>query len=179
MDLMCMSLSTDMSNNEIKECIQQAIPICLANGQGFCLSISGHDQDRRELWQIPEAISFMKRLCNLGFISALEISTTCPDLIREQYKQQYKGLDKLPGFGALEIWMCGNNKMGSGKIDINMETMNEFNKALQAANKAAELVMKEPEYKTGLKRSTYIKQIPDAPIKHHGFNKDRRNEARW
>jgi hypothetical protein len=168
MDLLCLSLATDMTDSEIKECVQEMIPVCTVKGQGFCLTISGYDDDHRELWQIPEAIGFMKRLCDLGFISALEVSTTCTDLLREEYK-----IDKLPGFGALEVWMCATNRMGKGKNDIDRATMTKFQEDLGVANRRAEEVVKEPSYRTGLKKSGYRTQIPDASIKHHGFNKDR------
>jgi len=172
MDLMCLSLTADMTDAEIKESMQNMIPVCTAKGQGFCLSISGYDEDRRELWQIPEAIGFMKRLCDLGFISTLEVSTTCSDLLREEYK-----IKKLPGFGALEVWMCATNRMGNGKNDLDRATMDKFYEALRISNKRAEEVMKEPPYKTGIKKAAYPTQIPDAPHKYHGFNKDR--GPRW
>lgn len=172
MDLLCLSLAADMTDAEIKESIQEMIPVCKLKGQGFCLTISGYDEDHRELWQIPEALGFMKRLCDLGFISTLEVSTTCPDLIRKEYK-----IDKLPGFGALEVWMCATNRMGTGKNDIDQRTMASFHEDLRIANMRSEEVMKEPPYRTGIKKSGYRTQIPDAPIKYHGFNKDR--GPRW
>lgn len=167
MDLLCVSLTSDMSDSEIKEYIQKMLPVCATNGQGFCLSISDFDEDHRELWQIPEAKSFMKRLCDLGFISILEVSTTCPDLLKEEYK-----VNKLPGFGALEVWLCGTNRMGSGHNDIDQKTMAKFIEDLNTANLRADEVMKEPPYKNEMKKTStsYSAQIPDAPHKH-GFNK--------
>lgn len=159
-----MSLSTDMSDEEIKDCIQQAIPVVNIKKQGFCLTISGHDDDHRDLWKIPEAIDFMKRLCNLGFISVLEVSTTAPNLVRKEYK-----LKTLPGFGALEIWMCATNRMEHGKNDISIETIRKFYEDLKTSNHHAEMVMKEPSYQTGLNKTVRSQETPDASIKHRGF----------
>jgi hypothetical protein len=161
-----MSLSTDMSDEEIKDCIQQAIPVVTIKRQGFCLTISGHDDDYRELWNIPEAVEFMKRLCNLGFISVLEVSTTSPELVRKEYK-----LKTLPGFGALEIWMCATNRMEHGRNDIDRETIAKFHVDLKNSNKCAEKIMKEPPYKTRTNKSFDFQQTPDASIKHSGFKK--------
>ena len=171
-DLMCMSLAADMSDDEIKECVQQMLPVCVARGQGFCLTISGYDEDPRDLWQIPEAVSFMQRLVKFGLITALEVSTSAPEFLPERFKKT-----KMPGFGALEIWLCATNRMRRGGNDVSHEEMNLFMETLNESNRVAEGIMKEPAYKTGIKSNSYRSQIPDAPIKHHGFNKDR--GPRW
>ena len=162
-DLLYVAFNDDMTDSEIKECIQDMMPICLSRQKGFCLTISGYDDDPRDLWVIPEALGFMKRLCDLGMISFLEVSTTCKELRRN-------GIPELPGFGALEVWMCATNRMGKGKTDISPELMNQFYKDLDTANKTARAICHEPPYRTGLKRSVFQTQIPDAPIKHHGYN---------
>ena len=172
MDFLCLSLADDMTDAEIKECIQDIIPVCRLKQQGFCLSISGYDEDPRDLWNIPKAVGFMKRLCDLGFISTLEVSTTADDLIRSEFQEL-----KLPGFGALEVWMCATNRMGRGKTDIDMQTLELFRKDLELANMRADAICKEPPYHTGMKKNSYPTQIPDAPTKYHGFNKDR--GPRW
>ena len=164
-DLLCVAFDDDMTDSEIKECIQDMMPICMLRKQGFCLSVNGYDDDPRELWTIPEALGFMKRLCDLGLISTLEVSTTCPELMRKDAPVP------LPGFGAIEIWMCATNRMGKGKNDIDAETMNQFRRALDAANKKALEICNEPPYRNGLKKSAIRTQIPDAPIKHHGWKK--------
>lgn len=168
MDLMCLSLYSDMTDDEIKECVQEMIPICRKRQRGFCLSIGGYDEDPRELWQIPEAVGFMQRLVKLGLISALEVSTTSADLLPKEYKT-----DKLPGFGALEIWMCATNRMGKGDNDIDLPTFQLFRRELDAANIVADNICKEPPYRTGLKKNAYPTQVADGQVKYHGFNKDR------
>ena len=153
MDLMCTALDVDMSDSEIKECIRIMIPVCIQKQQGFCLTINGFDYDHRELWQIPEAVSFMKRTCEFGLISALEVSTTCKDLIREEYN-----LSKLPGFGAIEVWMCATARMANGANGLDLNTLSSFYSDLDAANKAAEMILNESL------------EIPDSQIKHKGFD---------
>lgn len=177
MDVMCMSLSVDMTDNEIKDCIQQSLPVCNAKEQGFFLSIDGYDDDRRELWQIPEVVKFMKRLCDFGFIAILEASTTCSVLIRKEYKK----FKKLPGIGALEVWMFATGrmeKMIKENNSIDTKTMNEFSNFLITSIDFAKAISKETSYHTGnYKYKTQQKQrtqIPDAPVKHHGFNRIRK-----
>jgi hypothetical protein len=114
----------------------------------------------------------MKRLCEFGLISALEVSTTSPDLMRTEFREL-----KLPGFGALEVWMCATNRMEKGKNDIDDATLKAFHRDLQLANMQAEMICNQPPYRTGMKKKSYPTQIPDAPIKYHGFNKER--GPRW
>lgn len=155
MDVLCTALDIDMSDFEIKECIKTLIPVCTTKRQGFCLTINGFDKDRRELWQIPEAICFMRRLCELGFISALEVSTTCADFFKERYK-----VDKLPGFGAIEVWMCATDRMANGKNGLDRATFTAFYADLDRANGIAEKI---------INGTSSPSEIPDAPIKHHGL----------
>lgn len=154
-DIMILALGHNMTDDEIKDCIQQMMPICITRGSGFCLTVSGFDEDKRELWQIPEAIAFMKRLVDIGLIAGLEVSTQCPDLVRKEF-----GLESLPGFGALEIWMGGTGRLSSGNNDITQETMTTFFEALNIANAKAKAICQEPPYKTGRQ------YIPDGSTRH-------------
>jgi len=163
MDLLCISLEVCMSDEEIKECIRNMIPVCIEKKQGFCLTIDGFCKDERDLWNIPEAVVFMKRLCKLGFISVLEVSTTCPALMKKEYENI---TEKLPGFGALEVWMCATNRMESGKNEMDKATIEIFLDHLNDSNIRAEKVFKENSIE-----NVKTTQIPDAPIKHSGFNK--------
>lgn len=166
-DLMVISLGVDMTVNEIKECIQKMLPVCVVNGRGFCLTISGFDDDPRELWEIPEAIAFMRRLYDLGFIATLEVSTRCKEL----FSKKYKDIEELPGFGALEIWMAVNNKIELGKSIVDLKEMNEFLTCLNLANKKARQICEEPPYDTGLgdminKFDNKPVPIPDGNVRH-------------
>lgn len=163
MDLLCISLDIHMSDEEIKQCIQNMIPVCIEKSQGFCLTIDGFCEDKRDLWNIPEAVVFMKRLCKLGFTSVLEVSTTCSALMKKEYENL---TEKIPGFGALEVWMCATNRMESGKNEMDKATIEIFLDYLSDSNLRAEKISKEISF-TKPKKT----QIPDAPIQHRGFDK--------
>jgi hypothetical protein len=163
-DVMCISLESNMTDNEIKECIQLMIPACIARTRGFCLTISGFDDDPRELWQIPEATEFMRRLVDLGFISALEVSTTAIELLPIYAKGK-----QLPGFGALEVWMCGTGRMSLGSMDVTRPVIEDFHKALQAANRKAQTVCDEPSYVS--EKRPYMSNVPDGQARYRGFRR--------
>lgn len=170
-DLMCLSLPVDLTDEQIKECVQGMMPVCFKRRQGFCLSISGFDFDSRELWQIPEAISFMQKLVKFGVISGLEVTTTIPELMAEHWEGK-----KLPGFGAIEVWMCANGMLASGKTEVDGKIFKKFSEVLTRANQVADAICKEKPYEAGFKSHDFKNShspnfVPDAPIKHSGFRK--------
>jgi hypothetical protein len=161
LDVMVIELKHTMTDEEIKDSIRGMLPICRKNKLGFCLSIQGFDFDPRELWEIPEAINFTRRLCTLGFISTLEVSTTCKALMTTK---------ELPGFGALEVWLCAVGKMDLN-IELSKETMIDFLNDLQKSNALVTSICQEPSYNTNAKlniRSSAM--MPDAPVRYRGFN---------
>lgn len=171
-DLMCISLYTKMNNNELKECIQKMAPMCHNNAQGFCLTVAGYDEDSRELWEIPDVIRFMKKLCDIGFISVLEVATSCPELASAAFKT-VSGTGQPPGFGALEVWMCATNRLGDGKTDIDQPTMNLFLAELQSSNRKCQAICQEPPYSTGIIQNEFQTFVSDGAIKHSGYQKDK------
>jgi len=164
-DVLVMALDANMTDEQIKDCVQKMIPICLSKKQGFCLTISNFDGDKRELWAIPEAINFMKRLVDFGLIAGLEVSTN------SDIGRTVNG-SKLPGFGALEVWMAATGQLITGENEITPVIMDEFYKALGEANAKAQALCLEPPYNTGIKilkedRSIPAgEKIPDAPTRH-------------
>jgi hypothetical protein len=161
-DIMVLNLKCDMSDAEIKDCIQQMMPICMVKQQGFCCAITGFDDDPRELWQIPEAVAFMKRLVDLGFISGLEVSTNSEDLVRPEF-----GVPKLPGFGAIEVWMCAKGLIRTGDNAITKSLLKRFFADLHIANQKSSKVCLEPSYNTGFASKAVEKaQIPDGSVRH-------------
>lgn len=160
-DIMILALESKMTDNEIKDCIQQMMPICIARAAGFCLTISGFDADKRELWQIPEATAFMKRLVDFGLIAGLEVSTQGEGMVREEL-----GVESLPGFGALEVWMAGTGRLASGSNDIDKATMDTFFAELNIANAKAKAICQEPRYNTGISAVGKAAQIPDGSTRH-------------
>jgi len=135
-DIMVLALEPKMSDEEIKDNIRMMLPICISRKAGFCLTISGFDSDKRELWQIPEAIAFMKRLVDFGLIACLEVSTSGKfTSIIERY-----GVEELPGFGALEVWLGGTQQLASGDNNIEKTTMDRFFDELKIANSKAKAI---------------------------------------
>ena len=137
---MCMTIETDMTNSEIKEAIQYAVAIYNKNKKKFHISISGYDDDQRELYEIPEVVDFCKRLCDIGFIAIAQVSTTCSDLLENDYEENF-------GLGALEIWMFANDLMGDS---ISQQNLDLFFKCLKEACQKATVISEEPPYKTGM-----------------------------
>jgi hypothetical protein len=156
-DFLCLSLYADMTDDEIKDCIQQMMPVCKVKQQGFCLTVGGFDKDPRELWEIPESVAFFKKLVDLGFIAALEVSTTASGLVREDFF----GVPKLPGFGALEVWMCATGRMAKGNNDVDAASLMHFERELEHANAKALATCKEPPYNTGMKTNAYPEFVYD------------------
>lgn len=168
MDVMCLSLYIDMTDDEIKDCIHQMMPVCRIKETGFCLTIGGFDQDSRDLWEIPEVLEFYRRLVKFGFISCLEVSTTADGLAK---------MPGLPGFGALEVWMCAKGLMVRGKKDVTQDQLRQFHEALEEANKVSTAILKEPCPNTGMRSKAYPTQVNDGPVRYTGFNKSR--VPRW
>lgn len=155
-----------MTDEEIKGAVQQLLPHCWSDKQGFCLTIHGFDDDPRELWQIPEAMAFMRRLYSIGFISCLEVSTTCDFMLPVKSS-------RLPGLGALEVWLLVKNKFKLGNAELSKTVISQFFKDLEKSNFKAESICKEKKYHYDLKmiegNLKKTKSIPDAPIRHGGF----------
>jgi hypothetical protein len=134
---------------QITDMIRKIQPVCLENQQGFCLSISGFDDDPRELYQIREVIEFTKRLVKLGFMSCLHVTTTIKDLIPEPFKSR-----RLPGLGALELWLFASEQM-KPSLELDKSTFQTFVNDLEASNKIVEYILNPS-------------QVPDAPVKYQG-----------
>lgn len=164
-DLMCLALDPDMTRKEIEEVIQKSMPICKNKAQGFVFSLGGFDEDPRELWQIPKAIKFMKMIMDIGFMSVLEVSTMCVELMPERFK----GIGGAPGLGALELWVCANNRMHEENLDISNEMMKEFLADLNESNNKVEKLCQQPT-RNELKETT-ISFVKDGQVKYEGFPK--------
>lgn len=139
---MIMNLNLEMTQHEIEEAMKDMAPMCLSTKTGFFICVDGYENDKRELWQIPKVASFFKMLIRVGFISFLEVSASAEGVTRLEKNVTDIG---FPGFGALEVWMIANNKMGKGRTDIGREEMIEFFAVLDKANKDSSLVFKSPK----------------------------------
>ncbi len=89
-------------------------------------TIRGFLDDRRELFEVPEVRAFCKRLCDQGFISYLDPSTTL-----------FQDDDVVPevnlAWGAFEVWFCGIGRMRA-TADIYEKDWHEFESALLKSN---------------------------------------------
>lgn len=153
---MVIELFVDMTDDDIREIIRNSLPVATAKQQGFCLMIGGYDDDKRELWDIPEAVSLFKRLVSLGFISCLEVSTKIEILAR---------VSGLPGFGAFEVWASSIGKMGFSE-SFSQEEMKEFLAALDRSNSVAMATLMT----VGKPETTKKTQMSDGQVRHKGFN---------
>ncbi len=148
MDLLCTTVHIKMTDEEIKDAVRNLQPVCLEKQQGFCLTISGFDDDPRELYEIPEVVAFAERLVKYGFMSCLHVTTTIEDLI-----PQFKGR-KLPGLGALELWLFASKQM-KPSLELDKSTFQIFVNDLETSNKIVEYILNPS-------------QVPDAPMKYQG-----------
>ena len=122
-----LALATTISPDEIDDHIRNIYPFITHRKEKVCLSIEGFNEDARELWEIPEVVSLFERLVASGFISLLEISTSCPFLIEQE----------LPGLGAFEVWLASVGLLKTGQTQINARILGEFMENLEKANQQA------------------------------------------
>jgi hypothetical protein len=125
-------LSTELTDHDLREMMRTLFSIVSQNKNGFILTISGYDDDPRELWQIPEAIKLCERLVATGLIGVLEVSTGIKELTTcEDYARL--------GFGSFEVWMVATKQVATGSNEINRTTIRKFLGVLQeATNKCIE-----------------------------------------
>lgn len=134
-DALFVSLTADLTDDEIKDILFDLYPVCNKLRQGFMLTISGYDEDKRDLWEIPEVVAFYKRLIDFGFLSVLEVTTGIDGLAR---------FPKCPGFGAVEVWMAATGRMVRGSTTLPIEDMDEFYALLQKSNQRILEVIRQP-----------------------------------
>lgn len=94
---------------------------------GFLLTISGYENDSRELWQIPEVRKLTKRLVKIGFISLLEFATHLKSMIDPD--PLYKST-----LGAFEVWAISKGIIKSYYSKVTKEQYSLFLEVLRDAN---------------------------------------------
>jgi len=126
-------LPTHITDKDIDDLIRQVMPKVLQYQQGCVCAFIGFDNDPRELFEIPEAIEFAKRLIDSGFISMLHIST-----LMEKEEKPY--LAKV--FGAMEVWALGTGCLTKdGDLSIGEAESKEFLAALARGNRKKALTV--------------------------------------
>ncbi len=165
-DLHVLALTVDMPDDEIKGVIAQILPRVMKAKFGAVLTVSGYDDDPRELYQIPECVDFFRRISDLGLIGILEVSSSLDGISR------FPG--PAPGLGAFEIWAFGNHKI-TPNVEFDQTVMFEFFAALEKANQACKVILGEAD-KWSKKPHGYLVQpgknssdiMPEGQHRHGG-----------
>lgn len=176
MELTFCSLSVDMSDDELKECIHKAHPRCVKTGRGCLITVNGYDRDKRELWQIPEVKTFFDRLIDIGFLSVMELMAQ-------------EALPGSPGFGAVEVWMLATGQIKKyAKYEIGKQELAAVVEIVKQSNVKCEAILEAPCPNTGIKeheqkirnhtlceigRSIHTKAaqttVSDGPMRHASY----------
>lgn len=93
----------------------------------FWLLISGHDDDPRELWEIPEVADLCRRFVTLGFISVLAV--------------QEESDDPKMALTALKVWLLARGELRAGTQNVTTETFKQFWGDLMESNRTAEALL--------------------------------------
>ena len=105
-DLKLVAVETGQTEKDLSE---MAIKLtAFVNDEGFYLTISGYDDDSRELWEIPEAIELCKRIISSGLIVVLKGSSQ----VKELGARDFGGLPAP--LGAFEVWAFSEGRMKHG-----------------------------------------------------------------
>lgn len=123
------NVAVKMKDSDIRDLVTNGFRACHVTGEGGLLSFDGYDQDPRDLWQIPEAINFAKKLCAMGVCSVLTISTYLDST------WESKSNTGRP-FGAFELWLLAKEELGKtieqpevmrlfGEFEIDLDKSNE------------------------------------------------------
>jgi len=103
-DHMVFALEATMTENDLIEMARMYI--CIPDFSQVLFSVSGYDQDSRELYQIPEVIAFFKRMIKVGFTAL--------------FKQDVPGSDDALGLRAVHVWGWGHKEFKSLTFDVNL-----------------------------------------------------------
>jgi hypothetical protein len=126
------SVAADETDDEIRQYIP-AMKLARERGASVVCLLDGFNGDRRQISDIPQARALCRRLCDLGFISYLDVSTVLPP----------GGHPAPQALGAFEVWATGQGKYRrGGHLDMGLATfdalMEEFKAALSIANQEAD-----------------------------------------
>lgn len=118
-------VEADMTHDDLKDQVLAAAQWFFAKEKPMEVKFSGFDRDKRELWQIPEAVSLATYLVELGLLSLLAPQTRRgkPKNSQEEYELATVGL------GALDIWVMSTgrgNEYAGQLLGDHPEIMFEF-----------------------------------------------------
>lgn len=156
------SFTTDMTDAELHECIHKMRPRVTESKTGFLLTISNYDDDPRDLWEIPEAVAFCKRLIDIGMGSMLDLSSA-------MYAQKL-GLPAV-GFGLIEVMYMAEGRIKKrGSYDISVEDVNRAAKLYEESNIKVEAILAKPCPNTGIREMEHFvgraSEVSDGAHRH-------------
>jgi len=129
-DIKIIAVEANQTNEELQDMACKLSKV--VDDEGFFLTISGYDDDPRELWEIPEAIDLCQRIVKTGLVCVLETSSQIKELMPERFRD----IDAPgPGLGAFEVWIFGEGKMKHGGVAFSRDEMKDFYNMLLEANK--------------------------------------------
>lgn len=121
----------DMTQEEIEETFVYCLAEILQGGEPYQVRFQGYAFDKREIWEIEQAVQQCKDIVSVSGISVLEVSTFFLDPSGGR-----KPLDS-PGLGAFEVWMIARGLMSEvqGKpVEWLQPLFSEFREILMHAN---------------------------------------------
>jgi hypothetical protein len=125
-------LGLDATDSDLVEQMRQMEEHRAAGFERVGCSIRGYNADNRDLWQIPEAIDFCKKLVRLGFIAGLDVSFTFPA------NQPPLPVPVAP-MGSLDIWLIAKGHMSKdGTVELTKDLLDQFKRELEYLNTVAE-----------------------------------------
>ena len=83
------------------------------------LGVLGYDRDPRELWEIPEVRTHLRRLVGFGVIAVLVRSTGIRELVPTD-------LIGCPALGAFEAWAHGHELLNTGRNKVPQSLVSTF-----------------------------------------------------
>lgn len=110
-----------MTDADIDDMLRKLNQLCLYGGRPFYLTVSGFDQDARELWEIPEALVLFDRLYKAGAMSVLECNC---------------GPEYVPlAIGAYQLWII-QHRLWTGKAGFpeSLDLFDRFCEDLKISN---------------------------------------------
>lgn len=126
--LVIVPVALDMANDELLDLMRGMKHSREIRCEHVVCLISGFGDDKREMYLIPEARAFCKRLVDQGFISYLDYATSIVD-------------DGTAGsWGAFEVWVCSKGKYGGKGTDVT-DWLVEFNNVLGESNSKADALL--------------------------------------
>lgn len=130
MNIAFFNFSVKMTDADIRQAVYEATVITEKTREGVLVSIDGYDQDPRDLWNIPEVVTFAKRLVDHGVCSVATVSTTLDP--------KFEGPGGKP-FGGFEIWLLSKGYLGRADLEGKFleDLLQEFYQFLPVSNKVA------------------------------------------